>query len=70
MKLKTVEGNENVAGHLTKPKSKAEVEELLRKVGAEFVEKFDGSRRWAPVEEEVFICDVRMSCLLVKDCVM
>ena len=38
MKLKTVKGNENVADHLTKPKSKAEVEELLRKVGAEFVE--------------------------------
>ena len=37
-KLKTVKGNENVADHLTKPKSKAEVEELLRKVGAEFVE--------------------------------
>ena len=38
VKLKTVKGNENVAEHLTEPKSKAEVEELLRKVGAEFVE--------------------------------
>ena len=38
MKLQTVKGNANVADHLTKPKSKAEVEELLRKVGAEFVE--------------------------------
>ena len=47
VKLKTVKGNENAADHLTKPKSKVEVEELLRKVGAEFVEKFDGSRCWA-----------------------
>ena len=38
VKLKTVKGSENVADHLTKPKSKAEVEELLQKVGAEFVE--------------------------------
>ena len=38
VKLKTVRGTENVADHLTKPKSKAEVEELLRKVGAEFEE--------------------------------
>ena len=38
VKLKTVKGTENVADHLTKPKSKAEVEELLRKVGAEFEE--------------------------------
>ena len=38
MKLKTVKGTENVADHLTKPKSKAEVEELLKKVGAEFEE--------------------------------
>ena len=37
VKLKTVKGNEHVADHLTKPKSKTEVEELLRKVGAEFV---------------------------------
>ena len=36
VKLKTVKGTENVADHLTKPKSKAEVEELLRRVGAEF----------------------------------
>ena len=38
VKLKTVKGNENVADHRTKPRSKAEVEDLLRKVGAEFVE--------------------------------
>ena len=38
VKLKTVRGNENVGDHLTKPKSKAEVEELLRNVGAEFVQ--------------------------------
>ena len=38
VKLKTVKGNEKVADHLTKPKNKAEVEELLRKVGSEFVE--------------------------------
>ena len=37
-KLKTVKGNENVADHLTKPKSKVEIEELLKKVGAEFEE--------------------------------
>ena len=34
VKLKTVKGTD----HLTKPKNKAEVEELLRKVGAELVE--------------------------------
>ena len=43
MKLQTVKGNENVADHLTKPMFEAEVEELLRKVGADF----DGSRCWA-----------------------
>ena len=58
VKLKTVKGNENVADHLTKLKSKAEVEASLRKVGAEFVEQFEGSWRWAPVEEEAFICGV------------
>ena len=36
VKLKTVRGTENVADHLTKPKTKAEMEELLKKVGAEF----------------------------------
>jgi hypothetical protein len=34
--LKTVRGEENVADHLTKPKSRVEVEELLRRVGGEF----------------------------------
>ena len=38
VKLKTVKGNENVADHQTKPKSKVEIEELLKKVGAEFEE--------------------------------
>ena len=38
VKLKTVKGNENVADHLNTPKNKTDVEELLRKVGAEFVE--------------------------------
>ena len=38
VKLKTVRGTENVADHLTKPKSKVEIEELLKKVGAEFEE--------------------------------
>ena len=39
MKLQTVKGNENVADHLTKPKSKAE--------GADFMESFDWSWCWA-----------------------
>ena len=34
VKLKIVKGTENVADHLTKPKSKAEFQELLLKVGA------------------------------------
>jgi hypothetical protein len=34
--LKTVRGEENVADHLTKPKSRVEVEELLRRIGGEF----------------------------------
>ena len=38
VKLKTVRSTENVADHLTKPKSKVEIEELLKKVGAEFEE--------------------------------
>ena len=38
VKLKTVRGTENVADHLTKPKTKAEMEGLLKKVGAEFEE--------------------------------
>ena len=38
LKLKTVRGTENVADHLTKPKSKVEIEELLKKVGAKFEE--------------------------------
>ena len=37
-KLKTVRGTEKVADHLKKPKSKVEIEELLKKVGAEFEE--------------------------------
>ena len=39
VKLRTVRGDENVADHLTKPKTRAEVEWLLEKVGAEFREK-------------------------------
>ena len=35
-KLKTVKGTENVSDHLTKPMCKAELEELLEKVAAEF----------------------------------
>ena len=38
VKLKTVRSTENVADHLTKAKSKVEIEELLKKVGAEFEE--------------------------------
>ena len=38
VKLRTVRGDENVADHLTKPKTRAEVEWLLEKVGAEFRE--------------------------------
>ena len=38
VKLKTVKGNEHVADHLNTPKNKTDVEELHRKVGAEFVE--------------------------------
>ena len=38
VKLKTVRSTENVADHLTKPKSKVEIEELLKKDGAEFEE--------------------------------
>ena len=53
--LKTVRSTVNVADHLTKPKSKLEIEELLKKVGAELEEQFDGSRRWALVEEGVFV---------------
>ena len=36
VKLKTVWGEENVADHLTKPKTRADIEELLKTVGAEF----------------------------------
>ena len=36
VKLKTVRGEENVADHLTKPKTRADIEELLKTVGAEF----------------------------------
>ena len=43
VKLRTVKGNENVADHLTKPKSMAQVEEMLRNVGAEFVESSTGA---------------------------
>ena len=35
IQLKTVRGNENVADHLTKPKSRAEIEALLERVGGE-----------------------------------
>ena len=38
VKLKTVRSTENVADQLTKPKSKVEIEELLKKVGAKFEE--------------------------------
>ncbi len=36
IQLKTVRGEENVADHLTKPKSQVEVEGQLRKIGGEF----------------------------------
>ena len=36
IQLKTVKGKENVADLLTKPKSRAEVEVLLERVGGEF----------------------------------
>ena len=36
VQLRTVKGTENVADHLTKPKTREEVEALLRGVGAEF----------------------------------
>ena len=36
VKLKTVRGEENVADHLTKPKTRSDIEELLKTVGAEF----------------------------------
>ena len=36
VQLKTVRGEENVADHLTKPKTRADIEELLKTVGAEF----------------------------------
>ena len=36
VQLKTVRGTENVADHLTKPKTRQEVKVVLRNVGAEF----------------------------------
>ena len=36
IQLKTAKGNENIADHLTKPKSRAEIEALLERVGGEF----------------------------------
>jgi hypothetical protein len=36
VQLKTVKGTENVTDHLTKPKTREEVEVVLRNVGAEF----------------------------------
>ena len=36
VEIKKVRGEENVADHLTKPKTRKEIEEKLRKVGAEF----------------------------------
>ena len=36
VQLNTVKGTENVADYLTKPKTREEVEEVLRNVGAEF----------------------------------
>ena len=36
IQLNTVKGNENIAHDLTKPKSCAEVEALLERVGGEF----------------------------------
>ena len=36
IQLKTFRGDENIADHLTKPKSRVEVEAMLLKVGAEF----------------------------------
>ena len=36
VKLKTVWGEANVAEHLTKPKNRADIEELLKTLRAEF----------------------------------
>ena len=36
IQLKTVKSNENIANRLTKPKSRAEVEALLERMGGEF----------------------------------
>ena len=36
IQLETVKGNENIADHLTKPKSRAEMEALLERVDGEF----------------------------------
>ena len=36
VRLRTVKGEDNVADHLTKPKTRGEVEKLLESVGAEF----------------------------------
>ena len=49
VKLRTVPGSENVADHLTKPKTKVEVEGLLAKVGAEFRD----AKKKQVVEEEM-----------------
>ena len=48
VKLKTVPGSENVADHLTKPKTKVEVEGSLAKVGAGFRD----AKKEQVVEEE------------------
>ena len=55
MKLKSVKGNDNLSDHCTKPKSKAEVEELLSKVGAEFVEYSTGARAGPPSKRGVHL---------------
>ena len=36
IQIKKVKGEENVADHLTKPKARAEVEDLIRLAGGEF----------------------------------
>ena len=52
VKLKTIRGEENVADHLTKPKTRADIEELLKTVGAEFRDyEADRGRRRAKVKK-------------------
>ena len=62
LKLKTVRGTENVADHLTKPKSKVEIEELLKKIGAKFEEYFDGSGAGPPSKRRCSLA----ACIMLR----